>query len=187
MARRGVWELNEVIVRYCASSGSSRGIREFVAKDLADFAERNPQITFKTEIRGGHPCVFGKYITGYERSITLKNLSPEKIGDVFTYLRNTLGRKVPKHNEISIGVVEKNQESVQGFWRNSATLLEKELPEVTQLRERRRQEYGLQSMIDDVGVTGIVRITQKLLERQEMAKQAALDAEPKVEKIRATE
>lgn len=64
---------------------------------------------------------------------------------------------------------------------------EKELPEVTQLRERRRQEYGLQSMIDDVGVTGIVRITQKLLERQEMAKQAALDAEPKVENIRATE
>lgn len=61
MARRGVWELNEVIVRYCASSGSSRGIREFVAKDLADFAERNPQITLKTEICGGHPCVFGKY------------------------------------------------------------------------------------------------------------------------------
>lgn len=126
-------------------------------------------------------------VTGYERYITLKNLDPEKIDKVFTYLRNTLGRKMPKHNEISIGVVEKKRTSIQGFWRNSRELTEKELPEVTQLRERRRKEHGLQGMIDEVGITGVVRITQKLLERQEMAKQAALAAEPKVEKVRATE
>lgn len=83
--------------------------------------------------------------------------------------------------------MEQKRVSVQGFWRNSPTLLEKELPEVTELRERRRQEYGLQNVIDEMGVTGVVRITQKLLERQEMAKQAALDAEPKVERVRATE
>lgn len=162
-------------------------MREFVEKDLAAFAARNPQISFRTEIRGGHPCVYGKYITGYERYITLKNLDPEKISEVFTYLRNTLGRKVPKHNEVSIGVVERSHVSVQGFWRNSPSLKDRELPEVTALRERRRKEHGLQDMIDEVGMTGVVRITQRLLERQELAKQEALAAEPKVEKVRATE
>lgn len=94
---------------------------------------------------------------------------------------------MPKHNEVSIGVVEKKRISIQGFWRNSPTLSEKELPEVTQLRERRRKEHGLQNMIDEVGIAGVIRITQKLLEKQEMAKQAALAAEPKVERVRATE
>lgn len=61
MARNGVWELREVVLRYCASSGSSRGVREFVEHDLISFASKNPQVEFQTKIQGGHPCVFAKY------------------------------------------------------------------------------------------------------------------------------
>lgn len=61
MARNGVWELKDILLRYCASSGSSKGVRAFVERDLAAFAARNPQISFKTKIQGGHPCVYGTY------------------------------------------------------------------------------------------------------------------------------
>lgn len=61
MARNGIWELREVLLRYCASSGSSRGVREFVEHDLISFAAKNSQIQFQTKIQGGHPCVYAKY------------------------------------------------------------------------------------------------------------------------------
>lgn len=125
--------------------------------------------------------------TGYERTIGLKNKDVETIDKTFTYLRNTLGRKVPKHNEISIGVVEVENVSVQGFWRNSASLQPKELPETTELRHRRQAEYGLQKLFEEVGVTGVARITEKLLERQKLAQERALAAEPKKERVMPTE
>lgn len=126
-------------------------------------------------------------VTGYERCIGLKNSEPKKVREVFSYIRNTLGRKVPIHNDIGIGVVEQSTISVQGFWRNTAALVPKELPETMKLRARRRSEFGLQDTINDVGISGVIRITQKLLEKQALAKQAALDSLPKVEKVRATE
>lgn len=56
-----MWELKDVLLRYCAIGGSSRGVRGFVEKDLLPFAGRNPQLEMKTKIQGGHPCVFATY------------------------------------------------------------------------------------------------------------------------------
>lgn len=61
MARNGVWELRNVLLRYCATGGSSRGVREYVESGLVQFAERNPHIEIRTEIKSGHPCVYGDY------------------------------------------------------------------------------------------------------------------------------
>lgn len=61
MARNGVWELRNVLLRYCATGGSSRGVREYVENGLAQFAEKNSQIEFSTQIKPGHPCVFADY------------------------------------------------------------------------------------------------------------------------------
>lgn len=54
-------------LRYCATGGSSRGVREFVEQSLIPFAKRNPQIEIRTEIKSGHPCIYGdysKYLSG---------------------------------------------------------------------------------------------------------------------------
>lgn len=61
MARRGVFELNEVILKYSRDGGSSRGVREFVERDLVPFARRNPQIVIRTTFCNGHPFVVGRY------------------------------------------------------------------------------------------------------------------------------
>lgn len=50
-----------MLLRYCATGGSSRGVREYVETGLVPFAERNPQIEIRTEIKSGHPCVYGDY------------------------------------------------------------------------------------------------------------------------------
>ena len=62
MARNGVWELKELLLRYSVNSGSSRGVKEFVEKDLINFARQNPQIKVTTFLRSaGHPQVFAAY------------------------------------------------------------------------------------------------------------------------------
>jgi large subunit ribosomal protein L43 len=61
MARRGVWELKELLLRYSRTGGSSRGVREFVEHDLVNFARENPQINIQTSFRNSHPFVVGEY------------------------------------------------------------------------------------------------------------------------------
>lgn len=61
MARRGVWELQELLIKYSLDGGSSCGVREFVEQGLVSFAQRNPQISIATQLRAGHPTVEGKY------------------------------------------------------------------------------------------------------------------------------
>jgi hypothetical protein len=61
MARRGVWELQEILLRYSRTGGSSRGVREFVEHDLVGFARDNPQIKIETSFRNSHPFVVGSY------------------------------------------------------------------------------------------------------------------------------
>lgn len=126
-------------------------------------------------------------VTGYNRQLGLKNHSCEEVEERFGYLRNTLGMKTPKHNEVGFGVFERERVSVQGFWRNQKDLGQPVLPSEIELRERRRREYNLQSVLDEFGAEGVVRITQKLLERQEAKRASALAALPVVEKVRATE
>lgn len=61
MARRGAFELQEIVLRYSLDGGSSRGVREFVEHELLPFARENPHITIKTIFRNTHPNVIGRY------------------------------------------------------------------------------------------------------------------------------
>jgi large subunit ribosomal protein L43 len=63
MARRGVFELNELVLKYSVDGGSSRGVREFVEHNLVEFARKNPHITIRTIFNNGHPFIVGRYGT----------------------------------------------------------------------------------------------------------------------------
>ena len=56
MSRRGVWQLSKLTLNYCEHSGSSRGVREFVAGGLDAFRQANPQLELVAALRPGrHP------------------------------------------------------------------------------------------------------------------------------------
>ncbi|KAI0559136.1 hypothetical protein FGB62_166g054 [Gracilaria domingensis] len=210
MARNGVWELREVLVRYCANSGSSRGVREFVehGEDIPAFSESivRTNMILRALCVSVHYCQIiqskkleqdltfcgdrfcsPKTVTGYERQRTLKNMSAEEVGETLQLLRDTLGRPVPAHNDVGVGVVEKREVSVQGVWRNRADMNLPETAETLELREKRRQEYSVESVIDKYGMAGLVKMTQDLLENRERMRLAALEAMPKKERVMPTE
>lgn len=95
MSLKGVKQLKELVVRYSDYDGSSRGVREWIRRELVQFARENPEIEIRTELkRAVHPFLRGVYHNGNSKTICVKNLEPEGIKDYAMDLRNQIGRKV---------------------------------------------------------------------------------------------
>lgn len=101
-------------------------------------------------------------------------------------LRDTLGRKVPRHNEISRGVMERKKLSVQGVWRNQPNL-NIEIPGAAERRKKVRETMRFQHLVDQVGYSGVVDIMQTVLQKQEDARLEEIAKLPKPEKVWPTE
>lgn len=114
-------------------------------------------------------------VTGYERDQTIKNLSAEEVRDVLQEMRDTLGRKVPRHSQIANRVVEQKKISVQGVWRNSRDL-DPDLPAVVNRLKELQRDYGLHDLVNEMGITGIVQATQMIIRRKDAERQAAMAA-----------
>jgi len=87
--------MKELVIRYSDYDGSSKGIREWMRTNLVQFAQSNPDLAVKTELkRCVHPFVRGNYMNGNSKTICIKNLQPENITGYVNDLRNQIGRKV---------------------------------------------------------------------------------------------
>ena len=99
MSLQGVKQLKELLIRYSDYDGSSKGIRGWMRLSLVTFALKNPEFIIKTQLkRNVHPFVRGYYLNGNDKTICIKNQSPELIEGYINDLRNQIGRKVTKNN-----------------------------------------------------------------------------------------
>lgn len=97
MSVRGVKQLKELVIRYSDYDGSSRGVRDWMNKNLLTFAKGNPDLQIRTELkRCKHPLLRGEYLNGNSKTICVKNLAPEVIETHLHHLRNQSGKKVSK-------------------------------------------------------------------------------------------
>eukprot|EP00244_Chara_vulgaris_P002040 TRINITY_DN13427_c0_g1_i3.p1 TRINITY_DN13427_c0_g1~~TRINITY_DN13427_c0_g1_i3.p1 ORF type:complete len:120 (-),score=21.65 TRINITY_DN13427_c0_g1_i3:152-511(-) len=113
MANRGVWQLRKMVINFCDQSGSSMGVREFIARVLPEFQAKNPQLEVVTNVlRGEHPHADGSYKNWKERTVDLKNQSSSGILQQITNLRNSTGRKVVKLKSRQFT----DRPSIQGTW-----------------------------------------------------------------------
>ncbi|KAI3425285.1 hypothetical protein D9Q98_009052 [Chlorella vulgaris] len=114
MARRGVWQLQKLLVHYCDFGGSSRGTRDFVEHMLPHFRRDNPQLAIETVVqRGKHPGLLAEYLNTTTRHVDVKNEPAEEVLRQAVYLRSSLGRKASlqvKHRTRSL------TPSIQGPW-----------------------------------------------------------------------
>merc|ERR1712000_25126 len=123
---RGVWQLQSLKVVRCAHGGSSRGAREFIEKTLPQFEQKNPHVQVETQFRNAkHPYVQGKYLNGTEKTIDLRNKTPDAIEKQIMFLRNQKGFK-----HVKIHTQKTKNPTVQGYWSSDfkSTLIEDVLP-----------------------------------------------------------
>ena len=114
MCTRGVWQLHSMIISYCPTGGSSRGVREALRTTIPKFAEANPQIVFKALPKANqHPQLLGLYLDDTKRqTISLRNAQPEDVVRFASDLRNRTGRKKTHVKENK----KTSNPSVQGIW-----------------------------------------------------------------------
>mmetsp|Transcript_20719 Transcript_20719/g.21372 ORF Transcript_20719/g.21372 Transcript_20719/m.21372 type:complete len:131 (-) Transcript_20719:58-450(-) len=121
MSVRGVKQLKELIIRYSDYDGSSKGIRNWIRTDLIRFANENPELTIKAEIkRCAHPFFRGHYVNGNSKTICIKNLENEEITSYFYDLRNQAGNRVKRlRNKVT-----SETPSIQGEWHERMSLID---------------------------------------------------------------
>lgn len=116
MATRGVVQLKKLIITYCEHSGSSRGVREFLATKVVHWAENHPETQVEVVTRNGygkHPFIQGEYISKVvQHQVCVKNLEIKDIWDTCSMLANRSGRKITKINN----PVLTDTPSCQGIW-----------------------------------------------------------------------
>lgn len=133
------------------------------------------------------PCRRVDVATGYARQLDLKNHDRGSVAERFQYLRDSIGQKLPTHNAVGMGVVNRKKVSIQGFWTNSEENVMPTQPFEVELRNQRAKDYGLGELVKEVGFAGVVQITDGLRRAQREAKERALAALPKKVKTPATE
>lgn len=95
MSLKGVRQCKELLIRYSDRDGSSRGVIEWMKANIVRFAESNPEMQIKTEIkRNRHPIIRGVYVNGNNKTICIKNEDVEGVNEQILHLRNQIGRRV---------------------------------------------------------------------------------------------
>lgn len=123
MSKYGVRQLKELVVRYSDLDGSSRGVREWIRTELVELANKNPELSIKTELkRAVHPFLRGVYKNGNSKTICVKNITPEEVHSYALDLRNQVGRKSSSngYKKPVFGV----RPSVQGEWHERMDLID---------------------------------------------------------------
>ncbi|XP_073236229.1 large ribosomal subunit protein mL43-like [Porites lutea] len=110
---RFVRPLQRLVLNYCQRGGSSRGIREYIDKNVVEFAKNNPEVTvYVRERNGKHPRIVANFINGNSKIVEVKNKTPEEIKEWVERLRNESGVKVQKIRQFW----HTENPSIQGTW-----------------------------------------------------------------------
>eukprot|EP00794_Sanderia_malayensis_P005631 gene5631-6327_t len=112
---RYVCQLKRLTLNYCQRSGSSRGIREYLEKEVISFAEKNPSISiYISERKTRHPRLVANYLNEQSKVISVKNMEVEEISEWLERLKNESGKlwrtekiRKPWHTDTP---------SIQGTW-----------------------------------------------------------------------
>lgn len=123
MSLKGIRQLKELLIRYSDLDGSSRGVREWIRKDLVVLATKNPDLSIKTELkRAVHPFLRGTYQNGNTKTICIKNIPPEEVHSYAMDLRNQVGRKTSSNGYKK--PVFGTRPSIQGEWHERMDLID---------------------------------------------------------------
>ncbi|KAI9183311.1 39S ribosomal protein L51, mitochondrial [Blastocladiella emersonii ATCC 22665] len=107
-------QVKRIVFNYCERSGSSKGIIEFLQRDLNAFAAAHNHVEIVVVPRPAkHPLVKGTFMSGREKSLCVKNMTPAEIKKHIRLLTDAAdaGSKTP----VKGGVISTNP-AVRGIW-----------------------------------------------------------------------
>ncbi|KAG0424779.1 hypothetical protein HPB47_028000 [Ixodes persulcatus] len=92
---RYVCQLQRLTLKFCKTHGSSRGIREYIEKELVDFARQNPGIVvYLKPRRHRDPVVVAEYLNGERDTMRVADQSSAELVKWIEYLRTRSGMPI---------------------------------------------------------------------------------------------
>ncbi|KAI8074727.1 thioredoxin-like protein [Gongronella butleri] len=109
-----VLQCRKLVFNYCEHWGSSKGMVDYIKKDLVNFARENPQIEIVVQQRKAkHPVVRGYYLNGRDKVICTRNMQANEISNKVNLLQSSSGEKL---RLLAKKPVVSTTESVRGIW-----------------------------------------------------------------------
>ncbi|KAK3866932.1 hypothetical protein Pcinc_027562 [Petrolisthes cinctipes] len=110
---RYVQQLQRITFKFCKTHGGSLGMREYIEKDLVEFARHNPGVVvYLKPRRHRSPCLKAEYLNGEDDYISTQKHTCEDIKKWVEYLRCRSGYPV----EHLINYHHTDHPSIQGPW-----------------------------------------------------------------------
>ncbi|EEC00211.1 ribosomal protein L43, putative [Ixodes scapularis] len=92
---RYVCQLQRLTFKFCKTHGSSRGLREYIEKELVDFARQNPGIVvYLKPRRHRDPVVVAEYLNGERDTMRVADQSSAELVKWIEYLRTRSGMPI---------------------------------------------------------------------------------------------
>lgn len=105
-------QLTTLTIYYNPMGGSSKGLREFLNKNIVKWCIDNPQISVEVKVKYTHPHAVGSYLCGNKRDTQLLNMDSKEVAKQLENLRCVSGHKI-KNERLRWKV---NNPSMQGQW-----------------------------------------------------------------------
>ncbi|KEI36282.1 uncharacterized protein L969DRAFT_91128 [Mixia osmundae IAM 14324] len=106
---------HKLVFEYSESWASNRGLRDFLANDVVEFARSVPSVEVIVKQRkAGHPIVRGHYVNGRDKVICLRGLEGTGVQQKVKLLVDASGQKLRRIK--AEHPVQSTNESVRGMW-----------------------------------------------------------------------
>ncbi|KAH9380374.1 hypothetical protein HPB48_014541 [Haemaphysalis longicornis] len=110
---RYVCQLQRLTLTFCKTHGSSRGMREYIERELVDFARDNPGVVvYLKPRRHRDPYIVAEYLNGERDMMRANHLSASELVKWVDHFRTRSGVPIVR----VIKYWNTNHPSVQGFW-----------------------------------------------------------------------
>ncbi|XP_066947299.1 large ribosomal subunit protein mL43 [Macrobrachium rosenbergii] len=110
---RYVQQLQRITLKFCKTHGNSRGMREYIEKELIHFARENPGVVVYVKPRRHRaPCLKAEYLNGGEDYISTHQLPCEDIVRWMAYLKGRSGYPTERLRKLQ----HTDHPSIQGPW-----------------------------------------------------------------------
>lgn len=110
---RYICQLKRVTLRFCKSSGSSRGVRDFIETELLNFAEVHPSTAvYLKPRRHKSPSFVAEYLNGEREVISCHNFTSQEMVKWLTLYTTRSGTPLMKY----IKMWHTDCPSIQGVW-----------------------------------------------------------------------
>lgn len=110
---RYLCQLQRITFRFSKSHGGSRGLREYIEKDLMDFARVNPGVVIYLKPRRiGPPSITAEYLNGHTQYRSFPTQPRDEILKWVEFIRTQSGYPISRF----IKNIHTDTPSIQGVW-----------------------------------------------------------------------